>query len=162
MVNLIITSYSFNIFFSIFLFTVPEPEFSDPCNPSPCGPNAECYNGICKCISEFQGDPYSGCRPECVLNNDCPRNKACMQNKCKDPCPGTCGTNAICEVYNHIPMCRCPDGMQGNAFINCIVQQGKPLKNYIKFSTWIFMCIINYRRGSNCQRKPVLSITMWT
>lgn len=64
------------------------------------------------------------CRPECVLNNECPQNKACIKNKCKDPCPGTCGENALCEVYNHIPMCRCPQGMIGNAFVQCLLYQG--------------------------------------
>lgn len=91
----------------------------DPCNPSPCGSNAQCSNGECTCLPEYQGDPYRGCRPECVLNSDCPRDKACSRNKCVDPCPGTCGQNAICEVINHIPMCSCPQGMSGNAFISC-------------------------------------------
>ena len=91
----------------------------DTCNPSPCGANAQCNDGICSCLLEYQGDPYSGCRPECVLNSDCPRDKACLRNKCVDPCPGTCAPNAICNVINHIPMCSCPPGMEGNAFIQC-------------------------------------------
>lgn len=64
------------------------------------------------------------CRPECVLNSECPQNKACIRNKCMDPCPGTCGQNALCEVYNHVPMCRCPQGMSGNAFVQCLPYQG--------------------------------------
>lgn len=94
-------------------------EYVDPCNPSPCGPNAQCNGGVCTCLAEFHGDPYSGCRPECVLNSDCPRDKACLRSKCVNPCPGTCGENAICDVINHIPMCRCPDGTAGSAFIRC-------------------------------------------
>lgn len=97
-----------------------EPEQDDPCYPSPCGSNAICENGNCKCLPEYQGDPYVGCRPECVLSTDCDRNKACLRNKCVDPCLNTCGLNAICEVINHIPMCRCPDGTSGNAFIQCV------------------------------------------
>lgn len=105
---------------------VPEPVEKDPCYPSPCGPNAICNNGQCSCINEYYGDPYSGCRPECVINNDCPRDKACVRNKCMNPCKDTCGENAICDVYNHIPMCRCPEGTEGNAFIRCsAIQQGK-------------------------------------
>lgn len=96
-----------------------EPIQRDPCNSSPCGPNAQCIDGQCNCLSEYQGDPYSGCRPECVLNSDCAKDKACLRNKCKDPCPGTCGQNAICNVINHIPMCSCPQGLSGNAFIQC-------------------------------------------
>lgn len=96
----------------------------DPCSASPCGPNARCDNGICTCSPEYQGDPYVGCRPECVLNTDCPQNRACSRNKCVDPCPGTCGRDAQCIVYNHVPMCSCPNGMIGNAFVQCAVPQG--------------------------------------
>lgn len=101
----------------------------DPCNPSPCGSNAQCRDGICTCLPEYQGDPYTGCRPECVLNSDCPRDKACIRNKCVDPCPGTCAINAICDVINHVPMCSCPSGMIGNAFVMCSeVQRMLPFK----------------------------------
>ncbi|RZC36331.1 hypothetical protein BDFB_000153 [Asbolus verrucosus] len=96
-----------------------EPPKPDPCNPSPCGPNAQCNNGICTCLPEYQGDPYRGCRPECVLSTDCPRDKACIRNKCQDPCPGTCGQNAECTVINHIPTCTCIQGYSGNAFVLC-------------------------------------------
>lgn len=95
------------------------PVADDPCNPSPCGTNALCRNGQCSCIPEHQGDPYVSCRPECVLNTDCPRDRACVRHKCIDPCPGTCGVNALCEVTNHIPICRCPEQMSGNAFFEC-------------------------------------------
>lgn len=92
----------------------------DKCNPSPCGSNAQCNDGQCTCLPEFQGNPYTGCRPECVLNTDCPRDRACWRNKCRDPCPGTCATNANCAVINHVPMCSCPPGMTGNAFSQCL------------------------------------------
>lgn len=98
---------------------VPADVEVDKCNPSPCGPNAECNDGICTCLPEYYGDPYNGCRPECVLNTDCPSNKACVRNKCIDPCPGTCGQNALCNVINHTPMCSCPAGTSGNALIIC-------------------------------------------
>lgn len=74
---------------------------------------------MCTCLPEFHGDAYAGCRPECVLNSDCPRDKACVRSKCVDPCPGTCGQSAICNVFNHVPMCTCPPGTEGNAFIQC-------------------------------------------
>lgn len=97
---------------------------SDPCNPSPCGPNAQCHEGQCTCLPEYQGDPYRGCRPECVLSSDCTRDKACIRNKCTDPCSGTCGQSAECSVINHIPMCSCPQGFTGNAFLVCSRVQG--------------------------------------
>lgn len=96
-----------------------EPIPRDPCYPSPCGANTQCVDGQCSCLPEYQGDPYSGCRPECVLNSDCARDKACLRSKCVDPCPGTCAQNAICEVINHVPMCSCPHGLSGNAFVQC-------------------------------------------
>lgn len=96
-----------------------KPAEADPCDPSPCGSNAQCDNGICTCLPTYQGDPYRGCRPECLLNNDCPRDKACVRSKCVDPCLGTCGQNAECNVINHIPMCSCLLDFTGNAFVLC-------------------------------------------
>jgi len=95
------------------------PPAVDLCNPSPCGPNSQCHDGVCTCLPEYQGDPYAGCRPECVLSTDCPRNRACIRNKCADPCPGTCGQGALCDVLNHIPSCSCPEGFTGDPFILC-------------------------------------------
>lgn len=97
---------------------------ADPCSSSPCGPNAICTDGKCKCLPEYQGNPYIACKPECVLNTDCDISKACVRNKCIDPCPGTCGKNAQCNIYNHMPICNCPPGMSGNAFISCHVITG--------------------------------------
>lgn len=103
---------------AIFILARDE-EPKDPCIPSPCGINAKCSNGICSCLPEYQGDPYYMCRPECILNSECARDKACVRSKCVDPCPGTCGQGALCDVNNHIPMCSCPPGQTGNAFIAC-------------------------------------------
>lgn len=91
----------------------------DSCRPNPCGSNALCSNGACSCQLGYHGDPYFGCRPECVYNTDCASDKICQQNKCVNPCIGTCGVNAICDIINHIPMCTCPKGMSGNAFVEC-------------------------------------------
>lgn len=101
----------------------PEPERREPCNPSPCGANAECREsngaGSCTCLPEYYGDPYTGCRPECVQNSDCDRSKACVNNKCKDPCPGVCGINAECRVQNHAPICLCLIGYEGDPTRSC-------------------------------------------
>lgn len=96
---------------------------SDPCYPSPCGPNARCrvenQYAICECLPEYQGNPYESCRPECLVSSDCAMNKACIRNKCQDPCPGTCGISAVCFVSNHIPICSCPESYTGDAFQIC-------------------------------------------
>lgn len=115
--------YEGNAFIACHPATVPvEPHRDDKdlCNPTPCGANAICSGaGHCECIPEYFGDPYILCHPECLLNSECPSNKACINQKCQDPCPGTCGNNALCNVYNHVAMCYCPEGMTGNAFVNC-------------------------------------------
>lgn len=109
--------------YSTILAPVIRDEPSQPCNPSPCGSNSVCRerNGVgsCTCLAEYFGDPYVGCRPECIANNDCPREKACINNKCKDPCPGVCGVNAICKTLNHNPTCTCFEGYTGNALSSC-------------------------------------------
>ena len=108
----------------------PRTEVVDPCNPTPCGSNAVCQTrnraAACQCIPEYFGDPYVACRPECVVNSDCPSNKACQRNKCVDPCPGTCGINAECNVRNHNAMCLCIAGYEGDPFVSCRLKpQGK-------------------------------------
>lgn len=102
---------------------VEENESLNPCEPSPCGANAICKerNGVgsCLCLPEYFGDPYTGCRPECVQNSQCDQSKACINNKCKDPCPGVCGINAVCTVRNHAPNCFCDNGYTGNPSVSC-------------------------------------------
>jgi hypothetical protein len=89
----------------------------DPCNPSPCGRNAICDNGNCRCSGDYIGDPYLDCRPECTVSTECPSNKACVRNHCVDPCINVCAPNAICSVHNHNPICTCPDNMIGNLYV---------------------------------------------
>ncbi|KAK1134103.1 hypothetical protein K0M31_011885 [Melipona bicolor] len=120
---------------SFLLASPPTPQ--DACNPSPCGSNALCRDGMCTCLPEYRGDPYYGCRPECVQNPDCPLDRACNRNKCFDPCTGVCGRNAECVVINHTPMCSCPDGMSGNAFTACFPVKGKFDQQYSVFIIFI-------------------------
>lgn len=100
-----------------------EQERPTPCVPSPCGANAECRErnnaGSCTCLPGYFGNPYESCKPECLINSDCPSNLACYQNKCHDPCPGTCGINAYCNVINHIPSCSCPEEHFGDPYKIC-------------------------------------------
>lgn len=100
----------------------PPAKPKDPCYPSPCGLNAQCSNlnnqAKCTCLPEFMGTPPS-CRPECTSNDDCSNNLACVNQKCRDPCPGSCGFNANCIVTLHIPNCQCPNGTTGDPFRMC-------------------------------------------
>ncbi|KAK2714566.1 hypothetical protein QYM36_008951, partial [Artemia franciscana] len=93
------------------------------CDPSPCGKNAECKEGpdslaICVCNEGYE-DRGEGCRPECETNSDCPSQLACINARCADPCPGSCGPNSDCKVANHNPMCACKPGFTGDAFEGC-------------------------------------------
>lgn len=123
------------------------PEIPMPCNPSPCGINAVCKErggaGSCLCLSEYHGDPYVECRPECVLNSDCSKTKACVNNKCVDPCPGVCGINAECHANNHIPICNCLNGYTGNPSAMChAVVHGKLVFTFFKPTTPIIYFIL--------------------
>lgn len=104
------------------------PPNIQPCVPSPCGPNSECREisntAVCTCQQNYIG-VAPNCRPECTVNTDCPSNLACIRNKCSDPCPGSCGFEAICNVYNHVPVCTCPEGYTGDPFSSC---QPKPIR----------------------------------
>lgn len=113
-------------------------QVAQPCNPSPCGANAVCKerNGVgsCSCLPEYNGDPYTECRPECVLNSDCSKNRACLNNKCRDPCPGVCGVSAECHVINHAPSCSCPSGFTGNPSQFC--REISRCRNYFRVG-WV-------------------------
>lgn len=95
----------------------------DVCSATPCGTNAICkeHNGVgsCTCMKDYYGDPYFGCKPECLQSFDCPCNFACINTKCVNPCENACGMNAECSVVNHAPMCYCVPGYTGNALYGC-------------------------------------------
>lgn len=102
----------------VFLPTAP------PCTPSPCGPGAICTESgnkaMCSCPSGTSGDAATtGCRPECVVSSECQRDRACVRNKCIDPCVGACGNGAMCRVFDHAPICSCPPRTTGDPFIEC-------------------------------------------
>lgn len=96
---------------------------TDVCSTIPCGANAVCreHNGVgsCTCMQDYFGDPYFGCKPECLQSFDCPCNFACINAKCVDPCENACGMNSECSVVNHSPMCYCIPGYTGNAVFGC-------------------------------------------
>lgn len=118
-------------------FAAPQPTIAtpvrvNPCLPSPCGLNSECRDvggsPSCSCKFGYMGSPPN-CRPECVINSECSYNKACIRGKCADPCQGSCGTNAECAVFNHTPMCTCPEGFTGDPFSNCYPKPTRKIIN---------------------------------
>lgn len=108
---------------NVSLKIAPPIEITRPCLPSPCGVNTHCLerNGAasCQCITDYIGDPYVECRPECVQNSDCSKSKACINQKCENPCSDICGQNAECNVLNHNPLCECYPGYTGNPMLGC-------------------------------------------
>lgn len=99
-----------------------EKKVSNPCLPSPCGPYSVCQafdnRAACSCQPNYVGSPPS-CRPECSTNSECSRDKSCVNNRCQNPCPGTCGYNAQCRVVNHNPICSCNIHFTGDPFVEC-------------------------------------------
>lgn len=101
---------------------------TNPCQPSPCGPNSQCREiheqAVCSCLPEYIGSP-PGCRPECTTSSECPLSQACVNQKCVDPCPGPCRENTNCRVMNHSPICSCKSGYTGDPFSRCFIQPRK-------------------------------------
>lgn len=105
-----------------------DPVPINPCRPSPCGPYSECRevntHAVCSCQQNYIGSPPA-CRAECVVSSECIQDKACINQKCIDPCPGTCGLNARCSTINHNPICSCSPGFTGDPFIRCLPEESK-------------------------------------
>lgn len=124
-----------------YIFVVAEPVNIEPCNPSPCGPYSQCReinnHAICSCLSDYIGTPPS-CRPECASSSECSLDKACINLKCKDPCPGVCGQNARCQVTNHNPICSCSPGFRGDPFVQCLPEESK-----LYLSLYLFLLFLS-------------------
>ena len=136
----------------LILATTSKPDIIDPCNPTPCGTNAVCSErnraAACTCLPGLQGNPYIECKPECTINQECPSNLACMNQKCRDPCPGVCGVHATCSVNNHYPICQCDPGYEGDAFVRCT------RKTTRKFQEEYFNNIFNFLTISRTRNFP--------
>lgn len=58
---------------------------------------------MCSCPPGHSGNPLTYCtRSECLDHSECRSDQACRNGNCVNPCAGTCGSNANCEVrpYN--------------------------------------------------------------
>ena len=110
---------------TFFILTDPPENSKNPCDFNPCGPNSECRvnnnQAVCSCKLQYIGSP-PGCRPECTINQECPLDKACVKQKCTNPCVDVCGRNANCKVVNHSPICTCFNGFTGDPFTACLPQ----------------------------------------
>lgn len=73
---------------------------------------------VCSCIPGYIGSPPT-CRPECITSSECALNQACSNQKCINPCLGSCGLNSVCQVVNHHPICSCKPKYTGDPFVRC-------------------------------------------
>lgn len=109
-----------------FIYGIERPIYNEPpanpCLPNPCGPNSNCrvvgHTSACSCLPNYIGRPPQ-CRPECTINSECPANLACINERCRDPCIGSCGISAVCNVVNHSPICTCQYLYTGDPFSGC-------------------------------------------
>lgn len=126
----------------------PKDEPVNPCLPSPCGPYSICRvvndHAVCSCQNNCIGAPPN-CRPECIINSECSRDKSCVNQRCVDPCPGTCCLNARCRTVNHNPICSCNPGFIGDPFVQCSPEPSKTSS-----STLSLLCYIRYRLVGIC------------
>lgn len=106
----------------------PPPAKVNPCLLGICGPNSECHDldgrAVCSCAFGMLGAPPN-CRPECVIHQECPSNRACIAQQCQDPCIGSCGFNAKCITQNHQPICSCIEGFEGDPYASCNQRQSE-------------------------------------
>lgn len=68
------------------------------------------------------------------MNTDCSSTQACISEKCRDPCPGSCGYQANCRVQNHIPVCSCEPGFTGDPFTQCSQIIGEWILEFLDIS----------------------------
>lgn len=117
------------------------------CEDQPCHPSAQCINipgsYRCQCPEGTVGDPFI--EPGCLLPNQCSNDAKCADNlvcrngKCTDPCPEvTCGPTAICNAFDHSPVCACPAGHLGDPYdinvgcfkVECLTNSECPRDKY--------------------------------
>ena len=142
---------------------VTQPAPINPCQPDPCGRYAQCRErgdvAACSCLPGYVGTPPN-CRPECVIHSECPSNLACLNEKCRDPCPGACGANAECNVIKHNAVCRCLNGYRGDPFQSCtrITTSEYSMFTFIFYSIFLLQFYSMMRSGHLCEDKLLLSI----
>lgn len=122
-------------------------EAPNPCLSGTCGPNSECHvidgRPVCSCSFGMLGTPPN-CRPECIIHQECPSNRACMGQQCQDPCIGSCGFNARCLVQNHQPICSCIEGFEGDPYASCTPRQSEYTFHVSLFKLLRAICIFSF------------------
>ena len=113
----------------------------DPCLlDNVCAPTAICrvinHDGSCTCPPGYIGDPMVLCTPkqepipelvvECEVDADCPSGRACINQKCVNPCYelNPCDATAVCSVVDTVPfrtmICSCREGWVPDSDRSCV------------------------------------------
>ena len=78
--------------------------------------------------------------PECVTNEQCTNDKACVNNVCVNVCrDNPCARSATCFAQNHSAVCKCPPGYTGNPTRNCFPSK---LLLLLNFGDGTFQCLV--------------------
>lgn len=140
-------------------------EPNNPCVPSPCGSYSICREintrPVCSCQANYFGAPPN-CRPECVVSSECSHDRSCVNQRCVDPCPGTCGYNAQCRVTHHNPICSCNPGFIGDPFVQCIREQSKSDSLTSTDPNSIIQSKLYRETHHRSRWKSVCSVPLWT
>lgn len=117
-------------------FKVQATPIESPCASMPCGLNSQCRelndHAVCSCLPDMIGAPPN-CRPECLVSSECPLDRSCVNQKCKNPCEGVCGLHARCVVVNHNPICSCELGFNGDPFVRCVKEEKRKKNQFRQF-----------------------------
>lgn len=90
--------------------------------------------------------------PECIADNDCTNDKACINQRCENPCtasPNICGQNAECHPQLHRALCICRNGYTGNAQTACFESMYRQNHQHNSFLNPLFFAV-GCRADSDC------------
>jgi hypothetical protein len=96
-----------------------------PCHSQSCPKGKSCHvlnhKAICMCSKECESEASI-----CLKDRGCPRDMACINFKCQNPCEGyTCQGNTPCVVENHKAVCKfCPPGFVTDTNYGCLEAVG--------------------------------------
>ena len=76
-------------------------------------------NQTCQLFHEITASPIE---IGCSSDDECASTQACRNRGCVNPCAydDPCGTNAQCTVNDHNAVCKCPPGMTGDPYSQCV------------------------------------------
>jgi len=132
--------------------------------PNLCGPYSNCTivknHVVCLCQHGYIGTPPN-CKPNCLISSECAPNKACINQRCTDPCSNLCAPNSQCKVINHKAICTCKPGFTGDPIKRCLKIKSKHqilrfcyLNNSLLLLTPMLVLLVNYLECSTDKTNP--------